>query len=300
VVGAVTAVSLTLAALAAPAAAAPGTVTLRLGEDLTMVAAANHTTVAALAAANGIADPNRVDAGTILRLPGPTPAALAAPSTANGAPQSVVVALGQNLTQIAASHHTTVAALVAANGIADPNHVKAGAILRLPGPTMAPASYTTPVPPTGAAVPTGAYPAALLAHPSRLSLLPLFHDAATAAGIPASLLEALCWWESGWQSNVVSPTGAVGVCQIEPATTAFIETVLLHNTTLHPAVAAQNIELAAALLRYLLEQTGGDEHLALGAYYAGLSAVVHHGLSPATQNYVTGVSAYAAIFAAAG
>jgi len=224
--------------------------------------------------------------------------ALVAGPAAAAAPGTVTVRLGQNLTTVAAANHTTVAALAAANGIVDPNRVEAGAVLRLPTSTMAPTSYSVAPPPVGAG--TGGLPPGLLAHPGRLALRPVFRRAATAAGIPASLLEALCWWESGWQSDVVSRTGAVGVCQVEPATAAFTAGIVLHTTRLDPKVASDNIELAAAFLGYLLRQTGGNRPLALGAYYAGLSAVVHHGLSPATQNYATGITAYARIFAAAG
>jgi len=362
VLAVVTTATLTLASVSSvPVAAAPATVTIRLGQDLSMVAASNHTTVAALAAANGIADPNRVDAGTVLRLPGtmvapvvsvtdgtprtvvvrrgedlteiaarnhvtvaalavanaitntndveagavlrlpgPTPPPVAAPSTASGAPHTVVVRTGDDLTTIAARYDTTVAALAGANGITNTNDVDAGTVLRLPVSTMALASDTIPLPVVAAgAVGSVSLPAALLAHPNRLALLPVFKEAAAAAGVPASLLEAMCWWESGWQADVVSPTGAVGLCQIEPATAGFIQSVLLHGAKLDSLVTSQNIELAAAYLGYLLQQTGGKEQLALGAYYAGLSAVLKNGLSPATENYVTGITAYAAIFAAA-
>jgi len=168
---------------------------------------------------------------------------------------------------------------------------------------MALASFAAPVP---AAAPSGGMPSnpgvlpsLLRAHPDRLALFPLFKQAAAASGVPVSLLEAMCWWESGWQVGVVSPTGAVGVCQLEPATTQFVETTLLH-TSLDPRVAAQNIRLGAAYLAYLLGQTKGDERLALAGYYAGLSSVLHHGMSPATANYVDGIGTYARIFSAAG
>ena len=92
---------------ATPAAATPGTVTVRLGDTLTSIASRSHTTVAALAAANGITNPDRIVAGTVLHLPG-----TAAPSTgasgpgpganATGAPQTVVVRLGDTLSAIAA------------------------------------------------------------------------------------------------------------------------------------------------------------------------------------------------------
>jgi len=208
--------------------------------------------------------------------------------------------------------HTTLSALVAANGIKNPNRIVAGTVLRLPA-AMALSSYAIPLPAGaagaagsgGAAVAgssatnPGVLPSALRAHPDRMALFPAFRQAAAASGVPASLLEAMCWWESGWQAGIVSSTGAVGVCQLEPATTQFVETQLLH-ASLDPHVAAQNIRLGAAYLAYLIGQAHGNQQLALGGYYAGLAAVERYGMSPATKNYVAGISAYARIFAAAG
>lgn len=293
---------------AAPAAAvAAATVTVGRGDTLTSIAARNHTSVAALAAVNGITNPNRILLGAVLRLPGPTPATPGPATSAGGAPQTVVVHLGDTLGAIAARNHTTVAALAAVNGITNPNHITAGQVLRLPvSSTMAPASFNAPLPPgapvsspSGAAN-TGGLPAALRAHPDRLALIPVFKQAAAIAGVPASLLEAMCWWESGWQVGALSSSGAVGVCQIEPATAVFIRTVLLHGAALDPRVAAQNIALAAAYLGYLVQQAGGNRQLALGGYYAGLASVLKHGMSADTKNYVAGITAYARIFAAAG
>ncbi|HUO49304.1 MAG TPA: transglycosylase SLT domain-containing protein, partial [Acidimicrobiales bacterium] len=219
------------------------------------------------------------------------------------APLTVTVHLGDTLSSIASRNHTTVAALVAANGIKDPNKIVAGTVLRLPASTMALASYSAPLPSAGSggAGPSnpGQLPSVLRSHAERMALFPAFKQAAAANGVPAPLLEAMCWWESGWQAGIVSPTGAVGVCQLEPATTQFVETTLLH-TTLDPHVAAQNVRLGAAYLAYLLGQTHGDQQLALAGYYAGLSSVLHHGMGPATKNYVAGIFAYAKLFAAAG
>jgi N-acetylmuramoyl-L-alanine amidase len=297
---------------AKPASATPGTVTVRLGDTLTSIASRSHTTVAALAAANGITNPDRIVAGTVLHLPG-----TAAPSTgasgpgpganATGAPQTVVVRLGDTLSAIAARTHTTVRALVAANGITNPNRIVAGTVLRLPVSTMALASYSAPLASggsgassgSGAANP-GALPTGLRAHPERVALVPAFKQAAAAAGVPAALLQAMCWWESGWQANVVSSTGAIGVCQLEPATVDFVRTVLLHQPSLDPSVASQNITLGATYLAYLVRAAGGSQQLALAGYYAGLASVLKHGMSPATKNYVDGITAYIRIFAAAG
>lgn len=289
-----------LALAAAPAAAAATTITVQPGQDLTQIAAEYHTTVAALAAANGVTNPNLVYAGAVLQIPGTGgDSARSGPVTT-----SMVVSPGETLTSIAAQYHTTVAALVATNGIANPNLVFAGVLLRLPS-TWVLADYTTPAGSGGASDASGSggdtagFPPQLLAHPDRLSLLPDFTSAASTYGVPASLLEAMCWWESGWQAAVVSPTGAVGVCQLEPFTTAFVNSVLLGGTSLDPQVPAQNIDLSAAYLHNLLTRTGGSQRLALAAYYQGLLSVQQNGLLSSTQTYVQGILAYSALFAAA-
>jgi LysM repeat protein len=298
-------------ALAGAAPAAAQAVSVHIGDTLSSIASHNHTTVGALVAANGIKDPDRIVAGTVLQLPGPPPPAASAnaqgqgPATnAPGAPLTVVVRLGDTLSSIASHNHTTVGALVSANGIKNANRIVAGTVLRLPVSSWALASYSVPAPPSpsgagGGPTSTSGLPSVLRAHADRMALFPAFRSAAAAAGVPASLLEAMCWWESGWQAGIVSPTGAIGVCQLEPATTQFVETSLVHGS-LDPHIAAQNIRLGAAYFGYLLRQAHGDQQLALAGYYAGLSSVLRHGMSPETKNYVTGILAYARIFAAAG
>jgi soluble lytic murein transglycosylase-like protein len=114
------------------------------------------------------------------------------------------------------------------------------------------------------------------------------------------LLEALCWWESGWQTTAVSPTGALGVCQILPSTASFVSSSILQGPALDPRVAADNIDLAAAYLRYLLNSSVGNAGQALAGYSQGLASIAQHGILPATQSYVTGILAYASIFAGHG
>lgn len=265
-----------------PAAAA--TVTVQRGQTLTQIAGSLHITVASLAAANGITDPDHVLAGQVLQVP----------ATASSAPGSIVVVVGRGdtLTSIAARYRTTVTAIAAANGISNPDRVFAGSKLRVPlaaASGMALASYDLPLG-------SSHYPAQLLAHPSRLSLQPAFAQAASTYGVSLPLLEALCWWESGWQSTVVSSTGAVGVCQIEPSTASFVNRYLVHGA-LDPHVASQNIAIGAAYLASLLRATGGNAAQALAGYYQGLSSVRSKGMLPSTAHYVQGILAYAAIFA---
>jgi LysM repeat protein len=282
------------AVAAAPAAPTPAFTTVEVlpGETLSALAQRYGTTAAALAAANGISNPNRINAGMVLQLPGSDAAPAAAAVTMVG---SITVHVGDTLTSLAAHYGTTTAALAAANGITNPNLVFAGMRLTLPAAAVAVAGSAAPGP-----VATGSYPTALLAFPSRLALQPDFVHAAAASGVPVSLLEALCWWESGWQTTAVSPTGALGVCQILPSTASFVSSSILQVAPLDPRQPADNIDLGAAYLRYLLNSTGGNANEALAGYSQGLASVAQHGVLPATTTYVTGILAYAAIFAGHG
>ncbi len=270
-------------------------VVVQPGQTLSAIAARYGVSVASLAAANGLFDPNRVLAGAMLQVPGSAPGAGNGSSGASGGTTVVRVQPGQTLSAIAARYGVSVASLAAANALHDPNYIVAGTTLVVPrASAMELADYAVP---TAGAPSTGGLPAQLAAHPERLTLRPAFAAAATTYGVPLPLLEALCWWESGWQAAIVSPTGAVGVCQIEPSTADFIDQYLAQSA-LDPRLASQNIDLGAAYLGSLLRATGGDVAQALAGYYQGLASVRRYGMSVATADYVKGIEAYSAIFAA--
>jgi N-acetylmuramoyl-L-alanine amidase len=235
-------------------------------------------------------------AGTVLVLPA-TGAQPSAPAPTGAT--IVVVAPGQSLTAIAARYGTTVSALAHANGLANPNHVLAGSKLVIPpttssapSGTTALAAYRAPIP---APVTSNTLPAALLASPSRLALRPVFVRWADAFGVPPDLLEAMCWWESGWQTSVVSVTGAMGIGQLEPATVSAMRTQI-GIPNLNPWVASDNIEMAAGFLHDLLVSTAGNVSLALAGYYQGLTSVAQVGILPSTAQYVQGITAYRSWF----
>ncbi len=264
----------------APAGAA--SVQVAPGQTLSQIAGTYGTSVSALAAANGIADPNLVLAGASLLIPsGSGGTAAAAPATTT----TIVVAPGANLTGIAARYGTTVAALVALNGITDPNNVEAGSQLVVGGPAAAPAGGTT----AQTAAQTGAgLPPQVLAHSDRVQLQPVFQQWAGTFGVPVGLLEAMCWWESGWQNDVVSSTGAVGIGQLEPYTVSSLR-IRLGDPTLDPSVPSDNIEMSAALLHDLLVESGGSESVALASYYQGFASVSRSGMFDSTVQYVQGI-----------
>ena len=212
-----------------------------------------------------------------------------------------VVRHGDSLSAIAARLHVSVPALAAANHLTNPDRIVAGAELVVPGAGGTPA----PVPPAPdpivpgplapvAVPPPGPprYPAALLAHPARLSLAPYFRHWARAYGVPPGLVEAVAWVESGWQADVVSPTGAVGIGQIEPSTAVFVSHELLHlSRTLDSRLPDANIRMSAAYLAWLLWLSHGDVTSAIGGYYQGLSTLRDKGVYNSTRRYVANVSA---------
>lgn len=99
---------------------------VRLGDTLARIARQYGTTVAAIASANGISNVNRIFVGQRLIIPGgyyPPPQ------------QNVVtyyVQRGDRLVNIARRFGTTVQAIVAYNGIRNPDRIFAGQVLYIP------------------------------------------------------------------------------------------------------------------------------------------------------------------------
>lgn len=106
-------------------AAAAGSYTVKKGDTLSKIAAANNTTVKALQDLNGIDDPNHIEAGQTIKLKGS--------SSKPAAGGTYVVKKGDNLTKIAKAYGTTVKALQDLNGIEDPDLIKAGQKLKVTG-----------------------------------------------------------------------------------------------------------------------------------------------------------------------
>lgn len=118
-------------------------------------------------------------------------------------------------------------------------------------------------------------------------LVGTFQQAANASGVPASLLSSVAWAESGFQPNVGSGAGAMGIMELMPATAASYG-VNAYNP-------AQAIPAAAQLLAGF-HQKYGTWSLALAAYNAGPGAVDQYGgipPYPETQAYVAKVLAQA-------
>ncbi len=135
---------------AAPAAGATTTYIVRRGDTLHLIALRFGTTVNTIASLNRLSNPNFIYVGQRLQLPGggaPAPA----PTTSTC---TYVVKRGDNLTQIALVHRTTVWALTLANNLANPSFIWVGQRLTIPGCSQAPTPAPTPRPPAPTPTPT--------------------------------------------------------------------------------------------------------------------------------------------------
>lgn len=130
------------------------------------------------------------------------------------------------------------------------------------------------------------------AQPIVLANLPfraLIGATARRHGVPASLLTALVWQESGFRANARSKAGARGLTQLMPGTARDLGVRRIDDP-------AENLDGGARYLKALLIRFGSSP-LALAAYNAGPHAVVRHGGIPPyeeTRRYVRSVLSFAA------
>lgn len=328
------AVALSASVLAAPARAHAYPVHIVApGETLSGIAAANGMQVARLAAANGLAWNAVVIAGQSLQVPPrdglytstsgqtmgyATSTTPPSPATTMTAPASTVqaqpavqrtasssgsggsgsghyVSPGETLSVIAARLGTSIAALAAANGIANPNHILAGTTLRAPAPgttatpapAMVQASYrpaTSSTGPEGAPAATGTGAGATAERLSGATI----GSIASQHGVSPNLAKAIAWQESGWNNALTSSAGARGIMQVMPGTWDWINSTLA-RPPLNRYSAHDNVRAGSLLLRQLLQQTGGNESLAIAGYYQGLGSVRQRGMYDDTKQYVNNV-----------
>ena len=111
-------------------------------------------------------------------------------------------------------------------------------------------------------------------------------NAATAAGLDPRLLAAMVWQESGFATDAISRSGAIGLTQLMPATAA--------GLGVDPFDPVENLDGGARYLAWTIEEFGSLE-LGLAAYNAGPGRVREAGGVPnlaETQAYVPRVLDY--------
>jgi LysM repeat protein len=301
-----------LGVLAASAGAtATSSYRVRPGDSLSAIAYAHGTTVGALASLNGLTPNGVLIAGSTLRLPGPTEVL-----------GSYRVRPGDTLTGVAQRVGWSVARLARANGMPVTQQLLIGATLRVPAQPAAPSepastqTYTVRAGDSlsSIAIRYGvslgeladlnqlrlgdvlligkmlALPANRLGTFSRSSVRGSIAYWAGHYGVDVHLATALAWMESGFNNEMVSPAGAVGVMQITPDTWDYVQQVLLLGRSV-PHDADGNVRIGVAYLHHLLHVYGGDERSALAAYYQGARALDLAGFLPGTKLYVDDILA---------
>jgi LysM repeat protein len=103
-------------------------------------------------------------------------------------------------------------------------------------------------------------------------------------GVDPQLVRALAWMESGFQQDVVSSVGAIGVMQLLPETWEFVDVVLLGERSARTYQG--NVRAGVRYLRWQLDEFGGDVRLALAGWYQGARAVREIGLYDDTKLFV--------------
>ena len=128
------------------AGSAGASVTVRPGDTLSTIAAANGVSLTRLMQANGISNPNLVITGQRLVIPGARNTA-AAPAPKPLPTARYTVKSGETLSEIANRFGTSTERLIQLNRISNPNLVVAGTQLAIPGrptPAVAPAMGPAP------------------------------------------------------------------------------------------------------------------------------------------------------------
>jgi LysM repeat protein len=263
------------------------------GEHLTRIARRYGVTIAAIVEANGIADPSRIFPGQRLVIPGlaaparPAPVAPPAPPAASASPARIhVVAPGENLTRIARRYGVTIAAIVEANGIADPSRIFPGQRLTI----GAAATATASVPVAKPAIP----PQMAAVMLQRGGARRVVAEEAARFDVPVALALAVAWQESGWRQKVMSRAGAIGIMQLIPATGDWVGATML-GAPVDLYDLRSNARAGVRLLRHYLDRYGGSWDLALAAYYQGQTAVDRHGIYPVSVSYIASIRALASV-----
>jgi LysM repeat protein len=237
------------------------------GDSLTGVAARFGTSVEGLARLNHMSPTQMLLLGTAIRVP----VGAATPSPVQSG--TYTVQPGDSLSSIALEHGVSLGALADLNRLSLGDVLPVGKRLVLPAEAIASTLATYP----------------------RSSVRGSIVYWASHYGVDAHLAAALAWMESGFNNEMVSPAGAVGVMQVTPATWDYVEQVLLLGRDVEHDPDG-NVRVGVAYLHHLLRLFGGDERQALAAYYQGARAVLEAGFLPGTKQYVDDILALKARF----
>jgi LysM repeat protein len=238
--------------------------TVQPGEGFFSIARHYGVLASTLARANGLTLMSVITPGQRLRVPGRT-AVVQTPTTPSAAPRlRHTVDTGESFFSIAQRYHVSPWRLARVNGLS---------------------LISTIVPGQRLVLPRGAHVSIAGAPVARDTVRSSIDRWAATYGVDPKLARALAWMESGFQEDVVSSAGAVGVMQLLPETWEWVDTVLLGAAT--SRTYDGNVRAGVRYLRWQLDQFGGDVQLALAGYYQGARAVRERGLFDDTKQYVS-------------
>jgi N-acetylmuramoyl-L-alanine amidase len=234
-----------------PSAVFASSYIVRPGDTASDIAVRHGTTLAALLDANRMAAPELIRVGQMLTIPD---ASLTLPAYARGADDSetYTVGRGEGVFETARRFGVDPTALARTNGIGVNAPIAEGDELVVPGRL------------------------------TRMNALVSF--VAADVGVDARLLRGVAWAESQWRQERVSPTGAVGVMQIEPFTGGWVSRHIA-GTHLDIWRAQDNVVAGAMLLRHLMTKHEADIAATLAGYYQGDASVTTHGVYDDTRRY---------------
>ena len=233
------------------------------GDTLSEIAERFGVSVSELAAANGIVDPDLILTGDVLLVPGSDLTMAPPPSDSSGG--AYVVQPGDTLSELAYRFGVPTDILAQANGIADPDFIVEGEVITIP-------TVDSP-----------------LARPFAPQIEAMLEEFAAVEGLDAGLVKAVAYVESGWRQDAVSPSGAVGVMQLQPSTAAWLESDVFGFNLNIETSAYDNIRAGVRYLSLLRDLTG-DTNQALAAYFQGPASVSQGVLYEATIAYVASVT----------
>ena len=203
------------------AAQADDTYVVRTGDTVSHIAARTGASVTAIARANNLANVAKIRIGQQLTIPSSgTPVAAAAPAAAPAAQAARhTVASGDTVSHVAARYGTSVAAIIAANGLDARAFIRVGQQLTIPGagaPAAAPAA--------AAASPVAAAPTAAasyrVASGDTVSGIAKRHGTSVAEIIAANGLDARAFIRVGQQLSLGGAPGATAVAVSNPVAAA--------------------------------------------------------------------------------
>ena len=178
---------------------------------------------------------------------------------------------GDTLSSIAARNHTTVGRLAQVNNIWNINLIFVGQELCIP--------YSLSGSTGSGLLSNGVvrwYAYYALQWSTRGQVAALLRQAAFRYGLPANLLLAIAWQESGWTQHVIARDGGIGVMQLMPYTAMAINAGT--GIRRDPYHLWDNINLGATYLYWLWHNFHGNLVRVISGYNEGGWAVIHRGI----------------------